>query len=477
MMASWFFNVVALTLFSRAVHAEIFAVVCASSANYENYRHQADAAHAYKSLTEGGVKAENIVTLMVDDIANNTLNPYPGQIFNRPSSTLSGAVDVYPAVKDHIDYRGADVTPDNFLAILQGLPPPNCTNSCTKRTLKSTAADTVFVYFVDHGGQGVWAFPMFPTPQFFTLLDGADVIVALKAANAKKMWNKFIFYVEACESASVFEGFDKHFSPSPLLPKNISLYTMSATNATSLAWATFCGSEAMVGAKNMGTCMADYFSVSWLANTDSVSRTTETLQQQYKVALAETTKSTVTLDGDQSFTSNPISTFLGAKSSSRRRTSSSNVVKSDFNSSSSHLISSRDTRLNMFEWRVSEAKHGNKAFGSLEQVEQALSRERAIRAHVDHIFAQVWADQSYNGATLDLMSMPHHPWTLKNHACLREAIAAVERTLGGFNGYSLQYVRVLSELCETEVSTTSSIVSAVMRYATPQPFMEDAAKQ
>lgn len=39
-------------------------------------------------------------------------NPYPGQVFNSPTK-----INYYKNVK--IDYRGEDVTPQNFLAILR----------------------------------------------------------------------------------------------------------------------------------------------------------------------------------------------------------------------------------------------------------------------------------------------------------------------------------------------------------------------
>jgi legumain len=468
---------VALIVLPAAVHAEIHAVVVAASATWENYRHQADGAHAYKILTEGGVKPENIVTFMVDDIANNPLNPYPGKIFNTPAATMAEAKDVYAAVKDHIDYKGKDVSPQNFLAILQGLPPVNCTDSCTKRTLKSTEEDHLFVYFVDHGGQGVWGFPPLPPDIFFQLLDGVVLIDTLKAAYAKKMWKKFTFYVEACEGSSVFEGWGRYNTGNgPALPTNMSLYTMSAANATSVAWGTFCENNSNVGGKMLGTCLADRFSLAWMSDTEVSPPTTETLQQQFVKVKAATAASpsnpkvgsTVTLDGDQSFTSDPISAFLGAKPSKAWKPTATAT-----HTHSTPLVSSRDMRLSMLEWRLAETKRGSKSFGSLDEVEQAVSRERAIRGHADQIFASVWA-HFRDGATLDLTVMSHHP--PMDYVCLRAAINAVEGSLGGFNGYSLQYVRVLSELCETEVPTVN-IVDAVMRFATPQPFMADAAKE
>ena len=77
-------------------------------------------------------------------------NPYPGKIFNSPNGP-----DVYDGVK--IDYSGHDVTPENFLAVLQG----NKTGvkGGTGRVLESTGNDHIFVYFTDHGGVGLIAFP------------------------------------------------------------------------------------------------------------------------------------------------------------------------------------------------------------------------------------------------------------------------------------------------------------------------------
>ena len=45
---------------------------------------QADVCHAYQILRKGGVKEENIVVFMYDDIAHNILNPRPGIIINHP---------------------------------------------------------------------------------------------------------------------------------------------------------------------------------------------------------------------------------------------------------------------------------------------------------------------------------------------------------------------------------------------------------
>ncbi|KAL2544966.1 Vacuolar-proCES [Forsythia ovata] len=52
-----------------------WAVLLAGSTGYWNYRHQADLCHAYQILKKGGLKDENIIVFMYDDIAYNEENP------------------------------------------------------------------------------------------------------------------------------------------------------------------------------------------------------------------------------------------------------------------------------------------------------------------------------------------------------------------------------------------------------------------
>ena len=89
-----------LILATTTVLADKFAVLVAGSNSYDNYRHQADIAHAYTILTEGGIKPDNIITMMADDVAHAIRNPFKGQLFNRPDAADgTPPADVYAAVK------------------------------------------------------------------------------------------------------------------------------------------------------------------------------------------------------------------------------------------------------------------------------------------------------------------------------------------------------------------------------------------
>jgi len=65
-----------------------------------------------------GIPESNIIVMAVDDVANNHANPFPGQLFNKPTADGVTGKDVYNGCK--IDYRGADVTPENFVKVLTG---------------------------------------------------------------------------------------------------------------------------------------------------------------------------------------------------------------------------------------------------------------------------------------------------------------------------------------------------------------------
>ncbi|CAN6441541.1 unnamed protein product [Victoria cruziana] len=123
-----------------------WAVLIAGSSGYWNYRHQADVCHAYQTMIKGGLKEENIVVFMYDDIAYNEENPRPGTIINHPQGE-----DVYAGVPK--DYVGNDVTVENLFAVLLGNKTAVAGGS--GKVVDSGPNDHIFVFYSDHGGAGV----------------------------------------------------------------------------------------------------------------------------------------------------------------------------------------------------------------------------------------------------------------------------------------------------------------------------------
>ena len=63
------------------------------------------------------------------------------------------------------------------------------------------------------------------------------------------------FYLEACESGSMFSG---------ILPNNTNIYALSASSPDESSWGTYCPPDDYINGTDMETCLGDLFSVSWL---------------------------------------------------------------------------------------------------------------------------------------------------------------------------------------------------------------------
>ena len=172
-----------VALLSTCVLSENWAVLVAGSNTYANYRHQSDVFHAYQVLRKNNFSPDRIITFAYDDLVHNIRNPYKGKIFNKPTYKEAG-VDVYEGVV--IDYSGKDVTPTEFIAVLEGNKSA-VAGKGSGRVLESTKNDNVFLYFADHGAPGLIAFPS----QYLH----ADT---LNEAFKKMLgsYNKLVFYLE-----------------------------------------------------------------------------------------------------------------------------------------------------------------------------------------------------------------------------------------------------------------------------------------
>jgi legumain len=264
------------------------AVIFAGSNGFYNYRHQADTCHAYQVFKQNGIPESNIIHLSYDDVAHSSQNPFPGQLFNKPTEAGTPGVDVYDGCKIH--YKGQDVTAANVLKVLRG------DTTAPGPVLKSTENSKVFFYFADHGAPGLIAMPVGP------YLYADDLHKALLDMNKSKMYDEMTLYIEACESGSMFEN---------ILEDNLNIYAVSAANSHESSWGTYCAPDDKVNGKEIGSCLGDLFSVNWLEDADKAKMNAETLQNQFDTVQKETTKSHVLQWGQLTFTGEALAEWEG----------------------------------------------------------------------------------------------------------------------------------------------------------------------
>jgi legumain len=104
-----------------------------------------------------------------------------------------------------------------------------------------------------------------------------------------------VFYVEACESGSMFKG---------LLDPNMNVFATTASNATTSSYACYFD-------KARKTFLGDVYSIKWLEDSDKENIEKETLEDQYKIVKKETNTSMVMQFGDLSIGALPVGEFQG----------------------------------------------------------------------------------------------------------------------------------------------------------------------
>lgn len=211
-------------------------------------------------------------------------------MFNKPTYANPGE-DVYEGVV--VDYKGVHVEPKVFLNVLEGNKEA-LRGVGSGRVLESTQDDNVFIYFSDHGAPGLIAFP-------YTNLYARELIATFNKISGR--YNKLVFYLEACESGSMFAN----------LPNNTKIYALSAANPSESSWGTYCAPQDVVQGKHINSCLGDLFSVNFLENSEEVNVFSETLEEQFAVIKQKTDKSHVLQWGDMSFKTDKVGEFLATK--------------------------------------------------------------------------------------------------------------------------------------------------------------------
>ena len=236
-----------LHLSKKELQSQTWALIASGAAGWDDYRMQADVCHAYHLFHEYfGIPDERIIVMMVDDIANNEQNPFPGKVINEV-----GGNDVYAGVPH--DYTGGLVTPENFQKLMIGESVPGGSN----KTLKSTSDDNVLIYFCDHGFPNMICFPYNPmkTPM---IQDALDQMVA------RNMFKNLIFYLDTCYSGSIFYNMN--------LADN--MFVLTACGVTEVTYS--CKYD-----KDLKNYPCDLFSHAWITDMETNNKPGHTFYQQY----------------------------------------------------------------------------------------------------------------------------------------------------------------------------------------------------
>ena len=397
-----------------------WALLIAGSSGWDNYRHQADVLHAYQLLTQrGGLPQDHVVLMMFDDIIAGPWpfpNPTPGVIINRP-----GGPNVYVNLDGAKDYTGANVSSWTFLNVLAG----NRTavkGMGSEKVIDSGPDDNVFVYFSDHGASGMIAMPGAIDPG----VTSDELMAVLNYMTANKRFKNLVFYLESCESGSMFSG---------LLPNNTHIWATTAATPDQSSYACFYNDT-------YDTYLGDEYSTQWLNDTDVADMTAETLSTQF-ATMQKILQSQPQLYGDSSLAGMAIGSFLGmanrpyppAAAEPQRFLLPAAAPRAR----PADAVSSRDVKLEILKRRLAKASPADAP-----ALRAAVAAEERDRERYALVFGKFVAELFGPGRD-DLLKFKHLP---RDFACLKRWKRRYMQACGQFSDYGLQWVKVLTNACE-----------------------------
>lgn len=172
------------------MHSSNHAVILSASKYWFNYRHNANALSIYKLLKDHGFHDDNIILMLADDFISNARNPAKNEIYIKPGNTNPLHINnsIFNVLESEIDYRGEDVTVQNFVNVISGR------QNSDLPVLKSDKGSNILIYLTGHGGD-----------QFFKFLDVEEILAeqlanAFAQMNAESLYNEILFIADTCQA-------------------------------------------------------------------------------------------------------------------------------------------------------------------------------------------------------------------------------------------------------------------------------------
>lgn len=172
-------------------HSNNWAVLVSTSRFWFNYRHMANTLSLYRTVKRLGIPDSQIILMLSDDIACNPRNAFPGSVFNN----MDEAIDLY-GESIEVDYRGYEVTVENFMRLLTDKWDSDQPRS--KRLLTDENSN-IFIYLTGHGGN---EFLKFQDAEEISAYDLAD---AFSQMYDQKRYNEIFFMIDTCQANTMYE--------------------------------------------------------------------------------------------------------------------------------------------------------------------------------------------------------------------------------------------------------------------------------
>merc|ERR1719160_1116783 len=170
-----------------------WAVLVDTSRYWYNYRHNSNTLTFYRTLKRLGIPDSQIILMLGEDAACNPRNSRPGQIFNEQHHSINlYGEDV------EVDYRGDEVSVDNFIRLLVGRHPPG---TARNKRLLTDSTSNIFIFITGHSGDEFIKF------QDWEEITSNDIADALNQMHIQKRYKSIFWATDTCQAATLQNKF------------------------------------------------------------------------------------------------------------------------------------------------------------------------------------------------------------------------------------------------------------------------------
>lgn len=166
------------------------AVIVSASKYWFNYRHNSNALSIYRVLKYKGFRDDNIILMLADDFVSNARNPAKNEIYIKPgiSNPLQSNDSIFDVLNTEVDYRGEDVTVQNFINVLSGR------QNSGLPVLNTDQGSNILIYLTGHGGD-----------EFFKFQDVEEILAeqlanTIAQMNAESLYREILFIADTCQA-------------------------------------------------------------------------------------------------------------------------------------------------------------------------------------------------------------------------------------------------------------------------------------
>ncbi|EPS60990.1 vacuolar processing enzyme a, partial [Genlisea aurea] len=252
-----------------------------------------------------------------------------------------------------------------------------------------------------------------------------------------------VFYLESCESGSIFEG---------ILPNNLNIYATTASNAQESSWGTYCPGEIPGPPSGYDTCLGDLYSVAWMEDSDAHNLRVETLGQQYQVVKKRTGtansggSSHVMQYGDLGLDVEDLFRYIGTDPANDNLTATGD--NSLVPALASKHVNQRDADLVHFWHKFRNApERSAKKVEAQQQLADAVSHRAHVDSSVDLIVKLLFGNNEDVKSIIRAGKPVVDDWD-----CLRSLVRTFETHCGSLSQYGMKHMRTFGNMCNAGVN-------------------------